>query len=133
MPMSLDVTGAGYITFCAIKLVGYTLVSKKIGGDYPESQRPVAAVGATRTLIGMGVGALYSQMFLGQISVPVYWALLFPIRMLEWGFVIWLFYDRQARQPQRGFFAALFGTVWSYILDVPAVIGFVVTGGISIC
>lgn len=131
--MSLDLTGAGYITFCAIKLLGYTLVSRKIDSEYSDCPRSVPLVGATRTLLGMGIGAFYSHLLLGQISTPVYWAGLLPVRMAEWGFVIWLFYDRKREHPQRGFFVALYGTVWSYILDIPAAIGFLATGGLSIC
>ncbi len=133
MPMSLDLSGAGYMTFCAVKLIGYTLVSKRIGDDYPDTPRPVVLVGMTRTLIGMGIGALYSHLLLGQVSAPVYWAGLLPVRFVEWGFVIWLFYDQKVTQPRRGLFGVIFGTTWSYILDIPATIGFLATGGLSIC
>ena len=133
MPMSFSNEALGYATYGIIKLVGYTLVSRRIGQDDPESSVPSLLVGATRTILGMLIGAICHQCGLGSQGLIVLWLVLFPIRMLEWGVVIRLFYARQAIGPSRGMWAALFGTAWSYILDIPATLGFLLTGGLSIC
>ena len=44
--------------------------------------------------------------------------------------LIWLFYGPESEaEPRRGFWTVvLLGTVWSFVLDIPAFIGLVVAG-----
>jgi hypothetical protein len=47
-----------------------------------------------------------------------------PLRVLQWGFVVWVFYECRSSPGRLPRLAtrALIGTVWSYVLDLPAVV-----------
>ena len=57
MPMGENNPVAGYLAFCAVKAVGYTGAAAVISRIYERTDRNALVVGATRTLIGMLVGA----------------------------------------------------------------------------
>ena len=66
--------------------------------------------------------------------VPVlYLAGLLPVRIAEWWLLIWLFYDRKLREPAKGWRMVGLGTIWSYVLDAPAIAGFIATAGFWVC
>jgi hypothetical protein len=56
-----------------------------------------------------------------------------PVRVAEWWFLLWLFYDRQLRQKRKDWNWVALGTGYSYALDIPALLGFCITGGAWIC
>jgi hypothetical protein len=58
---------------------------------------------------------------------------LIPVRLAEWWLLLWLFYDRELQQRRKGWRTVALATIWSYALDVPAIVGFFVTGGVWIC
>ena len=144
MPAGISNPGLGYASFCAVKFVGYTAAAHFLSRRY---KRDISAwkVGAVRTLIGMGAGALYFLLWyvldyraLDRVGTftnfPIpYLAGLLPVRLGEWWFLIWLFYDRELRQAAKGWRMVGLGTVWSYILDAPATFGFFATAGVFVC
>ena len=130
----------GYFGFCAVKFVGYSLAARFISHSYGRTDRNAFAVGGVRTLIGMAAGAAYFYSNLWQQIPGVgnagglgYLAGLIPVRVAEWWLLLWLFYDRRLSQTRKGWRTVAFATVWSYVLDLPAFIGFFVTGGVWVC
>ena len=103
-------------------------------------------VGAVRTLIGMAAGAAYfglwypdryarrmSRAACTAVFRYLYLAGLLPVRIAEWWLLIWLFYDRKLREPAKGWRMVGLGTIWSYVLDAPAIAGFIATAGFWVC
>jgi len=146
MPAGISNPGLGYATFCAIKFAGYTAAAHFLSKSYNRDDLASWKVGAVRTLIGMAAGAVYffalwflfdrtahppGGMFGG---VPtLYLAGLLPVRIAEWWLLIWLFYDRALSQPAKGWRMVGLCTIWSYVLDAPAIAGFFATAGFWIC
>src|SRR4051812_16736864 len=97
MPGGISNPAAGYIAFAAVKLVGYSVAAKYIARAYANTNRNAYVVGAVRTVIGMVVGAAYYHIpAASTASGPFpYLAGLFPVRLVEWWFLLWLFYDRR--------------------------------------
>jgi hypothetical protein len=97
----------------------------------------ILIVGLTRTLIGMAFGTAYWWLFGPNIGsakhLPLLLLGLVPIRITEWWIVVWLFFDRRGEHISTDWRAVGFGTLCSYLLDIPALLGFCVTGGVSIC
>ena len=135
----------GFVYFGAAKAVGYTAASVVLKNGYGlrESPKPgIWAVGLTRTLIGIGVGAVYGGLwyfvfskFIGEDSVPTYYYLfLLPVRLAEWSLLLWLFFDRGLHDRSRMWKYVVFGTICSYMLDAIGVFAaFVLPGGMWIC
>ncbi len=134
MPMGEHSAVAGYMAFCAVKAVGYTGAAAVISRIYERTDRNALIVGATRTLIGMAVGAaIYAFHAIDTFdTMPKAIAGLAVLRLAEWWLLLCLFYDRQL-SSRRGWGVACGGTVWSFVLDVPAVIGYIYAAGVWIC
>jgi hypothetical protein len=84
--------------------------------------------------LAAGIGAAYLASQLGILRSEVgFYALLAPIRMCEWLILLRLFFHRDWKWSRSLKLAAL-GTVWSYVLDIPAIMAvFVIPGGAWIC
>ena len=147
MPAGISHPWVGYASFCAIKFAGYSLAAHYISRSYGRTNLSPLRVGGTRTLIGMAAGAAYfgvwlaAQNFLAgwpsRTSNPnlsvAYLAGLLPIRIAEWWLLIWIFYDREFKDRALGWRTVGLGTIWSYVLDAPAIAGFIATAGVWIC
>jgi hypothetical protein len=148
MPAGMENPVLGYIAFCGVKAVGYTAATAVISRVYERSDLNAFVVGLTRTLIGMAVGAsLFGVMHLFRIMhlniSPLHiqpenarlmaFGILCLVRLAEWWFLIWLFYDRSLHEPFRGWKVAVLGVVWSFVLDIPSFIGWLVVGGFYVC
>jgi len=119
----------GILPFAAIKLAGYTLAAGSIERAYArEAGPPVSAqpmvmpllFGFVRTVLGIASGtALTIAIAVFGIGNASLFALMLPIRFGEWLLLVWWFYER--RHP-RGLAVqqAFLGTLWSFLLDVPA-------------
>jgi hypothetical protein len=87
-------------------------------------------------VVGVGYGALW-QVFApntdGKYMAISFMALLAPVRIFEWMFFIWLFYDNKLSKP--GKWANIIGgTVLSFVIDALAILlAFVGPGGFWIC
>ena len=143
MPAGISHPGVGYATFAAIKFAGYAAAAHFLSMRYNREDLSAWKVGGARTLIGMSAGAVYFGLWFAYEYAAhpdmfrdypyLYLAGLLPFRIAEWWFLIWLFYDRKLREPAKGWRMVGLGTVWSYILDAPAIAGLVATAGIWIC
>jgi hypothetical protein len=138
MPGGLSNPVVGYLAFSAVKFGGYTFAAWRLNRSYPEQARNVAAVGGARTGVGMVVGTalglfLIPLMLFGELGLVAYYLAFIPVRLVEWWIIILLFYDRHLQTQAKDWRNAGLGTVWSYVLDVPALMGLVATGGLWIC
>lgn len=134
MPIGVSHPEFGLAAFAAVKFAGYTLAARVLNPTYDRPDRNIWMVGATRTLIGLGFGTIYRQLVdVPEVSAFAFMAGLFPIRLLEWGLLIWLFYDRKLEFRQTGWKVVLLASLWSYALDVPAVLGYIGASGFWIC
>lgn len=138
MPGGLSSSVNGYLVFGAVKLAGYSLAGWYLNRSYSGETASFAVVGITRTVIGMLFGAglallAFPFVMFGGLGILIYIVGLVPVRLVEWWIIIWLFYDRSMMTKQRDWQYVGLGTAWSFTLDIPALIGFVATGGFWIC
>lgn len=146
MPAGFTNPALGYASFCVVKFAGYSLFARYISRSYGRPDIGALGVGATRTLIGMAAGAAYFGVWMlaqnSYVRPPnapfhgfpyLYLAGLLPVRIAEWWLLIWLFYDRKLKEPAKGWRTVALGTIWSYILDAPAIAGFFATAGFWVC
>ena len=91
----------------------------------------------TRVCLGMAAGYLYWQV--GFYFVPgrdprllIVIAGLVPLRVIEWGLVLWLFYRKEMGVGAICAAAAI-GTIVSFLLDLPSMMGLYSIAGYSIC
>ena len=138
MPLGINHPVIGYAGFATVKFAGYALAAHYISKSYRRTDRNRYVVGGVRTLIGMGFGAAYAGIWSLLPAVGTGGGLLFfvglaPVRVAEWWLLLWWFFDRRLEDQHKGWGIVRVTTVWSYVLDVPATIGFFVTGGLWIC
>jgi hypothetical protein len=147
LPASLNTEfGLHYAVFGAVKFVGYSTFAVYLKKLYHDSdadpllrgEAHPLLVGAVRTCIGMAVGLAYASLagglLFGEVEHHwVYYSGLAPIRVVEWSFLVWLFYDRSFSDRRRLLKTIIFGTIVSYILDLPASLGYLMTGGLCVC
>ena len=124
----------GIAAFSAVKFVGYALAGRTLNRANHVTQPRPFTFGAARTVLGVIAGVSYATI-LGKLGVQRsdvwYYVNLFPVRQLEWLLMLVLFYRRSER---RRYIDSTLGTVWSYVLDVPAVaLAWVIPGGFWIC
>ena len=137
MPFGWSLLGIGY--FAGIKLAGYTLAGSYLNRRVPAGEpRPaVLPFGIVRTLVGVGAGTAYGFAISRVAASPAegwFYAGLIPLRSLEWLLVLWLFYRVVPRVYTERWGYAGRGVLWSYFLDLPAVIAtFALPGGFWIC
>lgn len=132
----------GYLAFTAVKAIGYTGAAFFINWKL-QSHVFALKVGVVRLLIGMffGVGVWGAIWLLrefgihsgNKIIVFTYIALLAPVRFFEWHILFNLFYKKYYSSSQHKFLWLLFGTILSYVLDIPAAIGWFQTSGFWVC
>jgi len=137
MPAGIESVPIGIATFGTVKFLGYSGFAWMIKGKFKECRSHPLVIGGVRTLIGIGFGCAY--MFLFNLATfqgdsgLLYYMGLFPVRMVEWSLLIWLFFDRKLEDPMRLLGFAVIGVLISYLLDIPAFIGLIMTGGLWIC
>ncbi len=135
MPGGIEHPVAGYVAFAAIKFAGYSIATFYLNREYSPVRRNPLLVGAARTVIGMAAGAAY--FFLVASWLPygplLYLAGLIPIRLVEWRLLVRLFYDPQLQQREKCWKVACLGMFWSFVCDLPAIMGVYYIGGVWIC
>ncbi len=82
-------------------------------------------------LLGAAAGLLGLVTF--ELAFMVFLLGLIPFRIFEWYITLRLFYGKSASFKDSVASMTALGIVWSFILDVPAIIGFIATGGFWIC
>lgn len=136
----------GVLPFVGIKLAGYTALGTYLSRRYaslpsspnrPKTKPPGAlAVGITRTIVGVLGGVAYALVLGGiglDLSMPVVFAALAPLRFLEWALVLWLLFDHDLQHKRLLLSGSLLGTVVSYLLDIPAFGTWWLIPGIPVC
>lgn len=139
-------TGIGFAAFAGVKAVGYTAAAAVFKHGY-KALAPVKAnvmtIGLARTGIGLLAGLIYGGLWLlaaNQLrnpsdNLPIYYYIfLFPVRLVEWTFLIWIFFDPGLHDRVRMWKYITFGTICSYVLDAIGVgAAFVIPGGFWVC
>jgi len=140
-------TEIGFAVFVGVKFAGYTGAAEALKWAYPQAPHGILKVGAARTAIGVAAGLAYGALWLWVLEkalVPevnevtmlsiYYFALLLPLRVAEWGFTIWLFFDRSFQDRRKVAIWIALGTACSYLLDAIGLFGaFAVPGGFWVC
>jgi len=128
----------GVLAFTAIKFAGYSLAAFYLNKSYPDSINKFWVVGLARTIIGIVFGIVLATVsfpfvFVGGLGFLIYLLGLIPVRLLEWFIVIRFFYDENLNDRQKMWKSLILGTVWSFVLDVPAILGLSLIGNFWIC
>jgi hypothetical protein len=128
-----------YLLFSIYKFFGYSLAGKMLNIFYSKSSLSAWKVGLVRTLIGMIAGGSFTLawylleshgffrhlgMTMGRGGSSLYYlAALIPIRIFEWGLVVWIFYDRRFEKAAKALVFIVAGVMWSFLLDLPVILG----------
>lgn len=134
MPIGPSITGA--IAFTSVKLIGYSFVGRQLKKGYQVDSPHPLVFGIVRTCLGLAVGIslLYFLEGIAGNSDGLFFAILFPVRFLEWFLVIYLFFERKNFSLQRISGNSSMGIIYSFALDIPAILSaFVVPGGMWVC
>ena len=124
-----------YVAFAVVKFVGYGLSAVYFNKRYSDRVANPFLFGIARTILGMSVGAIVGLAGLIKLELAVVvfiWALI-PFRIGEWFLTLWLFYRQGEKFASRVWTDVFVGVLFSFILDVPAILGFLATGGLWIC
>ena len=130
----------GAAAFVAIKFAGYRYAGIVLNRHYKDLPAVSPNIfGVARTCLGFVAGvsltfAVAQWNFSHQ--EPMWYLLLFPVRLAEWLLIIGLFYERRCTNIGwlRLLKASFYGSLWSYALDIPAALSvFVMPGGMWIC
>ena len=138
MPGGMSEPIPGGLAFTGIKFVGYSLAGLYLNKSYPDSTAIFLTVGITRTIIGIVFGTILAMfsfpfVFVSGIGLVIYVVGLIPVRLLEWFLIIRFFYDKNLEDKRKMWWNMFLGTVWSFLLDIPALIGLFVIGDFWIC
>jgi len=135
----------GFIAFSAVKFVGYTAAALVLKKAFKSTDASVTKAGLARTGIGLVAGTLFGGIWIlssmhfenkwpDWLAGTTFFGLLIPIRLAEWSLLIHLFFDRGLQQRARDMKFAVFGSLWSFVLDAIGIAAaFVVPGGFWIC
>ena len=150
-------TSLGFVYFAGVKLAGYTVAGCALNWLYGRTvcrgpvmfhgegveiiaHKPVAYAnpvlfGIMRTMLGiLGGLAIYAIGAIISEDYRLFYLILAPIRYAEWLLIIWWFYGRASPGVLRLAGYSLFGSIWSCILDIPAVAAiFLLPKGCWIC
>jgi hypothetical protein len=124
-----------YVAFAVVKFVGYSISAIYFNTRYPDARANPLLFGLTRTILGMLLGAVVG--FLGlvalELAVFIFLLGLIPFRVFEWYLTLRLFFHKSENFKSSLASDIGVGIGCSFALDIPAIIGFVATGGFWIC
>jgi hypothetical protein len=134
MPMGPEPLGLFY--YVTVKAVGYSGAGYFLKGKFGHSLH-FLVFGIARTILGIIVGVIYAlctEKYGLELTSPMFYVLLLPVRFAEWFFLIWLFYRQRGITMKQFVIYSVLGTIWSYLLDVPAIASvFCLPGGVWVC
>lgn len=128
----------GLVYFAGVKLAGYSAAGVYLRNRLGQARPRAIAFGAARTALGIGAGVAVASS-LAAINIdrlePLFYFVLLPVRVAEWLLAIWWFFGRRIRMSGRTRLAySAGGALWSYVLDLPAIMAvLVIPGGAWIC
>ncbi|MFT3742844.1 MAG: hypothetical protein QM785_00995 [Pyrinomonadaceae bacterium] len=124
-----------YVAFALVKLVGYSVSALFFNARYADSRANPILFGVARTALGMLLGAAvgFAGLIEFELALVVFLSGLIPFRIFEWFLTLWFFYRRSENFQGTMASHITLGIVWSFVLDIPAIIGFIATGGYWIC
>lgn len=124
-----------YIALAVVKFVGYSVSAFFFNSRFPDCKANPLLFGTARTLLGMLLGAAvgFAGLVTLELAFLVFMLGLIPFRVFEWFTTLWLFYRKSERFRGSRTESITFGIIWSFVLDIPAAIGFLATGGLWIC
>jgi len=125
----------GFAAFLAVKYVGYSLAGRVLNYAYNLPVHSAWKVGGVRTAIGLGAGAAVGAAAL-FIHMPgwSFFGGLIPIRVLEWGLLLRLYYESRFLGTGRAWRWSAAGVGWSFVLDAIGIgAALVVPGGFWVC
>jgi hypothetical protein len=130
-------TFLGIAYFAAVKFAGYSAAGHFINRSGKTPRPNPLVFGGVRTALGVAAGIGYA-LLLSELSVTnkelTFYVGLIPVRFLEWLLVLWLFYGNVPETGKRRMLYVVLGVIWSYMLDLPAVVtAFALPGGFWIC
>ena len=135
MPAGPEALGFAY--FAGVKFAGYSGAAVYLNRRFADRKANVLLAGAARTAIGLLAGvAVVAALSTFQVGRGDWWFFVFlvPLRISEWLLLLWLFYRRPTWSSRSMIRLAGFGTIWSFCLDLPAILAvFVLPGGMWIC
>jgi len=118
-------------------LVGYGLAGYQLNRLCRTTKPNPIIFGLTRTGLGLAAGVAFASVALWSDltqSEAEFYVGLAPVRMAEWLLILWLFYVRSGLSRGRWVAYSALGSLWSYVLDIPAALSiFVIPGGVWIC
>ncbi len=128
----------GSFFYFLIKFLCYSFYAKYLNHLYGKTLS-IWKVGLCRVLLGLVIGAALNFLLLGALNIQVssgrapiggrdtdiYFLLLTTIRFGEWLLIVWYFYDRELFISWRLFKAVVFGTLVSYLVDIPIMMGLI--------
>ncbi len=137
----------GFAYFAGVKFIGYTGAAWALARSYEAKDTNILKVGLARTALGLAAGAAYGGSFIwlakyvrvlgaqsGDVSTVLYFGGLIPVRLAEWSFIIWYFFQRGKPNPGPLLGKSSIGVVWSFVLDAIGIFAaFVIPGGVWIC
>ncbi len=126
----------GLIAYSTIKLIGYSLFGRQANKWYKKTSPHPIIFGAARTLLGVavGIGSLFLLSSLTSNQGTLFFVFLIPIRFFEWFLILYLFYERKNYSFKRISGYAVMGIIWSFVLDIPAIMSvFIIPGGVWVC
>jgi len=141
--MDFSTVLSGTAIYALIKVTGYSLFAKYLNSLF-FLQNNIWKVGLIRTAIGVVLGIAHNAFFLSFLNVSMgrspiggedtglYFALLILLRIFEWWLIIFLFYEKKWPGNYRVVQGVLLGVIWSFILDIPLMLGLFVAIA-SIC
>ena len=139
MPGGIGDPMQGILAFTGIKFAGYSLAALYLNKSYPHDAKVnFLLVGLMRTLIGIVFAfilALVSFPFFhtGGSGFLIYLLGLIPVRLLEWFILIRIFYDEDVVDKRKLWKNLIAATIWSFVLDIPALLGLLLVGSFWIC
>ena len=148
MPAGIEHPVLGYLSFVGVKFVGYSIAARAISWSYgrndlnsihgrwhAHAHRHGHRRGLFRPHRRCGVVG-HRSACAGAISVRgefCTWPVFCRFRIAEWWLLLWIFYDRRFQEVWKDWRTVGLATAWSYALDAPAILGFLVVGKFWVC
>ncbi len=110
----------GLILLPAIKFAGNILVANYLNKKF-NLKVSVLGVAITELLLDFVIGFSLLMLTTQYFGFILNYLVLFPFRMIVWHFVLKWFY-RENYQSWNKFKVLILATIWTYLIDIPAIL-----------